>query len=410
MTMKYFVSFLFVLFAAMTFAAEPEWNQFRGPNHDNKSTSIGLLKSWPKEGPKLLWKVDNLGEGYSGLSFFGDKIFTMGDIGDHCVAMALDKSNGKSAWTSQVGPSGAVGRYIGPRSTPAVDGKKVFAYSQFGDFVCFDAESGKELWGGDVVTEFGGRYMNNWGFASSPIFDGDNVILPVGGEKGTVIAFDKNGARKWRSKELTDDAPYSSAVPATIDGVKQLLLLSVSGVVGIDSATGKILWKGTRPGDRAVCSDPVNLGNIVFVSSAYNIGSHGFQIVKDGDQFRAEKIYEDPQLQNHHGGLILVGDHVYFTTNRELVCLEIKTGKVAWKNRCVGKGSLTFADGNLIVRAEGGDGTIVLVEANPSEYREKGRFDQPSRSDKNSWTYPVVVDGKLYIRDQNLLLCYELKP
>jgi outer membrane protein assembly factor BamB len=393
----------------ISFAEEPNWNQFRGPNHDNKSFSTGIARSWQKEGPKLLWKIDDLGQGYSNLCFYGDKMFTMGDIGEDCLLFALDRATGKKLWSTSVCRSGGLGRYFGPRSTPAADGKYVFAYGQFGDLVCVEMETGKEIWGGDVVDQLGGKYQNNWGFASSPIFDGENVIVPVGGTDGTLVAFKKDGKRAWRTKGLKDDAPYSSIVPVEIEGTKQYLLFTLTGLYGINPVNGDVLWGAARSMDRPVCSDPIFKDGVALVSTAYNMGSNGYRITKKDGKFTTEELYVDKELQNHHGGMVLVGDYAYFTTNRNLVCLELKTGKIIWENRSVGKGSVTYVDGHLIIRSEAGDGTIALIEATPDGYKEKGRFNPPDRSDKNSWTYPVIVDGKMYIRDQNVLLCYDLK-
>jgi outer membrane protein assembly factor BamB len=406
---------IFAFFTAvclMTFAAaaeEPNWNQFRGPNHDNHSFTTGIATTWPAEGPKFLWKVNVLGGGFSNFSFYGNRMFTLGDIGDDCVLLALDKNTGEKLWSLVIGRSGSPGNFPGPRSTPAVDGKYVFAYGQYGDFVCADIETGKEVWGGNVTTELGGKPQNIWGYASSPIFDGDLVLIPVGGKQGTLVAFKKDGKRAWRSTNLKDDAPYTSVVPAEIGGVKQYLLFTLSGLYGIDTKNGDVLWSVDRYKDKPVCSDPIYKDGIAFVSSAYDMGANGYEIKKTDSKFTAGEIYADQSLPNHHGGIVLVGDHIYFTNQRELVCLELKTGKIVWKNRSVGKGAVSFVDGHLIVRSEVGDGEIALVEAAPKGYKEKGRFPQPDRTDKNSWTYPVIVDGKMYIRDQGLLLCYDLR-
>ena len=390
-------------------AQEPNWNQFRGPNHDNHAFSKNLLKEWPKEGPKLLWKIDTLGAGFSNLAFYDDKIFTLGDFEPECFALAYDLKTGKQLWKTLIDKSSSPGGYVGPRSTPAVDGENVFVFSQNGEFACLDFATGKIKWGGHVINELGGKYMSGWGYAPSPIFDGENVILPIGGNDGTLIAFTKDGERPWRSAELQDPAPYCSAVPAVIQGVPQFVLMSANGVSGIDKTNGKVLWTTPRKSVPAVCSDPIVKDDFIFVSAAYRLGAHAYNIGKEGDQLKAEEAYAEGQWENHHGGIVLVGDFIYFTTNRELFCVELKTGRVAWKDRCVGKGSITFADGNLIVRSEGADGTIALVEANPEKYVEKGRFNQPDRSEKQSWTYPVIVNGKMYIRDQNVLLCYDLE-
>ncbi|MGL6193522.1 MAG: PQQ-binding-like beta-propeller repeat protein [Thermoguttaceae bacterium] len=402
-------SFLLSVFVVgAVFAAEPNWNQFRGPDHNNHSFSTGIAKEWNGE-PKLLWQIDTLGAGYANLAFFGDKVYTMGDIDEKCCAIAFDKENGKILWCTPFGAGGELGRYYGPRATPAVDGENVFVYSQFGEYACLDAKTGEIKWQGNAPGDLGGKYQAMWGYASAPIFVDENVIYSVGGEDGTLIAFTKDGKQVWRSSEIKDPAGYATPVPVEIDGVKQLLLFTGNGVYGVDQSNGKKLWSYERPMTRgAACSDMLYLDGIALASTAYNIGSQGYKITKNGNEFKAEEIYSKKDLQNHHGGLILLGEYAYFTVNDGLVCMKIADGEVAWKNRSVGKGALLYVDGFLIVRAEAGDGTVALVEANPKEYVEKGRFDQPQRSDKNSWTYPVVVDNKLYLRDQNVLLVYEL--
>lgn len=403
-------SFVFCLLMSFVCVANSaEWSQFRGPNCDNHSLSklpAGIIADGARV--ELEWQIDSLGSGYSNLAFTGDTIYTLGNIGDACSVIAIDAKTGKTRWIQGIGPAANVGNYPGPRSTPLVTDGKVFAFSQTGDFVALNAKDGKEVWGGDVVKELGGEYAQRWGFASSPILDDEKIILPIGGKDGTLAAFRFDGTRIWRSAGMTDPAPYCSAKPATIHGVAQYILMTNSGVYGIDAANGKTLWNVIRISERPVCSDPLVFGDIVFVSSAYKIGAHAYRVTREGETWSVEKIYENQELQNHHGGMVCVGDHAYFATERNLVCMALATGEIAWSNRCVGKGSISFIDGILIVRGETGEGTIAFVEATPKEYREIYRFDQPDRSDRNSWTYPVVVDGKLYIRDQNTLFCYRI--
>ncbi len=285
--------------------------------------------------------------------------------------------------------------------------------------MCFDAEKGDELWRKNVASEYGGKQMGVWGFSSSPILDGDLLLLPIGGQDGTVVAFRKDGQLAWRTTEIKDEAPYGCVVPVTIFGQKQYLLYTMSGLWAINPENGKVLWHGEKIAKDAISNDPIiwedkspgTAAAFGMIMMDNGEGSTGFRVTENAGEsggFVVETSFVDKQLNNHNCGLVLHEGSVYVTTNRGLHCLDIKTGKMAWQHRCVGKGALTFVDGFLIVRSEKGDGTIVLVEATPEEYREKGRFDQPDRSDKNSWTYPVIVDGKLYIRDQNVLLCYDL--
>ena len=410
---KIIVFLLIVAFSSPVYAAD--WMQWRGPKHDGVSPETGLLDSWPEGGPKLLWKSEDLGIGYSNIAFHGGKIYSMGDNGDSCYIFALDAKNGQGLWSTKVGKSG--GNYEGPRCTPATDGKLLFGIGQFGDFVCVDAEKGTLLWSVNVASEYGGKYMSGWNFSMSPIIDGNRVVLPIGGEGGTVIAFEKSAQGPkvlWRSKEFGEEAAYTSIVPLTLGGKEQYVVLTGQRIAGLDPESGKVLWQAPFPGDRAVCSDPVYVMDgentcYILASCAYNVGTYGYKVTTENGKFNAEEIYSAKNLQSHHGGLVQVGGHFYFLTQRELVCIEPKTGKILWNDRSVGKGSILAADGKLIVRSEGRTGTVALVEISPEGYKEISRFDQPDRTNKNGWTYPVVYDGKLYLRDQHLLFCYELK-
>jgi len=399
------------LFSFSTLAQEPNWNQFRGPNSTNHSFSTGIAKTWAAEGPKLLWKTEGLGDGNSGfstVSFSNDKIFTLGDIDNQAYVFALDRATGEEIWKTHIGRGGdGGGRHVGTLSTPATDGESVFAMTQFSEFVALNANDGAVKWRKNTANDFGGRRMSQWGFSMSPILDGDKILLPVGGNGGTLAAFSKSGELLWRTDWLQDAAAYTSVVPVEIEGVRQYLLLTGERLVGV-STDGKFLWGQIFPGQTAVCSDPVLNGDVIMASCHYNVGAYLYRIAKEGSNFSVDNFDGARRdLISHHGGIVAVGDHFYLLTNSELVCVD-KTGKIVWQNDSVGKGSLTYVDGMLILRSEGRRGTIALVEATPEGYRERGRFDQPDRSGKQAWAYPVVVDKNLYIRDQGVLFCYDL--
>jgi len=420
--MKHFVRSLFVLFlfSVVTFAQEPNWNQFRGPKRDNHSFSTGIAKPWSEGGPKLLWKINTIGNGYSNVSFFGDMMFTMGDVGNQCLAFALDRNTGKEIWKQPIGRAGgglqgdgskeAGHQSSGPLATPACDGEAVYVCSQYGDFVALNMKDGKELWRKNIFKDMGANIMGSWAFSPSPVLDSGKILLQIGGDGGTLAAFDKSGKLLWRTDWLQGAASYTSPVPVDIEGVHQYLLLASERLVGV-SPDGQFLWGTDFPGKTAVCSDPVLCGDVVIASCSYNVGTYFYRVTKDGAGFKEVSSFNGPiqSLISHHGGIVAVGDHFYLLTNNNLACVEAKTGNTVWENRSVGKGSLVYVDGVLILRSERGDGTISMVEAAPLGYKELGRFDPPDRSDKNSWTYPVVVDKKLYLRDQNVLLCYDLK-
>ncbi len=415
--MRFVLPFFLLTFSVLSLSAA-DWNQWRGPDHDGVTQETKTLATWPSSGPKLLWQVNNLGAGYSNLSFSDDRFFTMGDRDGDCCLFAFSTADGKELWKLPVGKTGGGGGYQGPRCTPATDGKLVFALGQFGDFVCADAKTGKLLWKGQVEQELGGRVMSGWGFSMSPIIDGNQVVLPIGGDRGTVIALDRSSKGPkilWRSSGITDAAAYNSVVPVTIGGTRQYVLLTDKRIAGLDAKTGEVLWQTDCPGKVAVCSDPAFWMDgpetcYIMASCAYDVGGRGFKVTGKGKRFKVEDSFEiNKRLQNHHGGIVQSGGYFYLLTQNELVCVEPKSGEILWRNRSVGKGATLGVGDKLIVRAEGGDGNIALVDASKDGYKEHARFPQPNRSDKNSWTYPVLSGGKLYVRDQGLLLCYEVE-
>jgi outer membrane protein assembly factor BamB len=381
----------------------PDWGQFRGPKRDGVSTETGLLKEWPKAGPTLVWKATGVGQAMSSVSVVGNKVFTMGDG----MMLALDAATGKVLWKTMTGDTGQPGATQGgpgPRCTPASDGTLVIGLFQHGTLVCLQAATGKEMWK-HKMSEYGGN-TPGWGYSESPLLDGGMVLVSPGGTKGAVVALNKmTGAMVWQATQVKDQPHYTSLITAEIGKVPQYLYFSQTGVFGVSKA-GQLLWKGECEGKTAVCSSPVVKDNFVFVSCGYNVGSHGFQISTAGNQFKAQQIYADPKVLSHHGGAVLVGDHVYGAFENGMMCIEIKTGKIAWQDRGVGKGSIAAADGMLYCRSE--KGAVALAEASPDGYKEHGRFEQPERSKMDSWPNIVVYGGKMYLRDEDVLLCYNV--
>ena len=394
-------------------AAPSDWPQFRGPQRDGKSTETGLLKAWPPGGPKLEWTAHGLGGGYASVSIAGDVIATAGDRGEANYVTAIRRSDGQPLWSSKLGQSGAPGwgGFAGPRCTPTVAGDLVFAIGQFGEFACFDAKSGKEVWRKTLVADFGGS-RPDWGFSESPLVDGENVICTPGGAQGAIVALNqRTGAVVWRSQEFTHAAAYSSLVPTELGGVRQYVQLTHASVVGVSAKDGKLLWQAPRKEKTAAITTPVVQGDLVYVTSFYGAGCNLFKVTKSGDSFSAEQVYANKEMSNHHGGVIAVGDYVYgYSDGKGWVCQELATGKAVWQEKGkLGKGAIAFADGCFYLRQEDKSGPVALIEASAAGYKEVGRFDPPDRSDKNSWAHPVIAGGRLYLRDQDVLLCYRLK-
>ena len=384
-----------------------DWPQWRGPNRDGLSAETGLLKAWPKSGPKLLWKATGLGVGYSSIAIAKGKIFTMGDQKDASYLLALDLS-GKELWKTKLGKTG--GNYAGTRSTPTVDGDLVFGLGQFGDLLCVEAASGKERWRKNLDSDFGGK-VGGWNYAESVLIDGQRLVCAPGGKAGTVLALDKSsGNVLWQSKEYTDHSEYTSMVAAEICGVRQYVHLSHKTLAGLAPDTGRVLWQIPRRGETAVIPTPIVSGDDVYVTSGYGVGCNLFHVSKSADAFKAEEVYAVKDMMNHHGGVVKVGEHLYgHSDSKGWICQELKSGKTVWREKNnLGKGSITYADGLLYLRAEDGKGTVVLIEATPEGWKEHGRFDQPFRSKENSWAHPVVAGGRLYLRDMDVLLAYEV--
>ncbi len=405
-------SALFALCLTARLAAGGDWPQWRGPLRDDISTETGLLQQWPAGGPALAWKATGLGEGYSGVAVAKGRIYTMGDQGDASFLLALEAANGKVVWSAKIGKSG--GNYPGPRCTPTVDGDQVVVLGQFGDLVCVSAADGKERWRHNLQSEFGGKMMSGWGYAESPLVAEGNVICTPGGAQGTLLALDKQtGAAAWRSKEWTDNAAYSSIILATIHGVRQCVQLTDASVGGVSAQDGRLLWRAPRPGRTAVIPTPIVADDSVYVTSAYNAGCNLFKVEQDaaGGGFAARPVYSNKEMQNQHGGVVKVGDYLYgYCDGKGWTCQNFKTGEAVWQEKeKLSKGSLSCAGGRLYLRAESGSGTVVLIEPTPKGWTEKGRFDQPDRSNKNSWPHPVVAGGCLYLRDSDMLLCYDVK-
>ena len=405
------ISLVAPLLSHSAFAASSEWSQWRGPNRDGLSTETALLKEWPKDGPPLLWKTTGLGAGFSGVSVAGQRIFTMGDQTDANHVLSLNRADGKLLWSTKLGKAGAPGwgGFTGPRATPTVEGGLVFALGQFGEVICVNAADGKEVWRKHLTTDFGGPLME-WGFSESPLVDGDQVLFTPGGTNGTLVALKKTtGDLIWQSRGWTDKAHYSSIIIAEIDGVRQYVQLTDKSVAGVAPQDGKVLWNTARKGATAVIPTPIYADGHVYVTSGYGIGCNLFKVTK-GSDFTATQVYANKVMVNHHGGVVKLGEHLYgHSDSKGWTCQLFKTGEALWQDKAkLGKGSLVYADGRLYCREEAEKGVVALLEATPSGFVEKGRFNPPDRSGKKSWPHLVVAGGKLYLRDQDTLLCYDV--
>ncbi len=386
-----------------------DWPQWRGPNRDDNSTETGLLKTWPAEGPKRAWLFENAGMGYAGFSIASGKLFTLGTRDGKEILLALDANSGKELWASPIADILGNGWGDGPRSTPTVDGTRVFAMSGKGSLVCADAATGKIVW--TVTMSSLGGSTPGWGYTESPLVDGKHVIVTPGGNKGTMAALDKaTGTVVWQSAEITEGAQYSSIVTATVGGKKQYIQLVMQTLFGVDPANGKLLWRSAWPGRTAVIPTPIVKGDEVFVSSGYSVGCKKVKITGS----EATDVFMNKDMENHHGGVILVGENLFGHSGKSgWTCMNFADGSVKWTNKGVGKGAVAFADGMLYTLGEK-SGEVALVEASATGWSEKGKFTlNPQASARNPkgaiWVHPVIANGKLYLRDQEFISCYDVK-
>ncbi len=399
-----------------------DWPQWRGPDRTGLSKEKGLLKEWPKDGPKLLWEVKDIGGGFSTPAIVGDHIYLMADRDGEEFALALKVADGKEVWAAKVGKVGkniAFAQYPGTRSTPTVDGDRIYALGSDGDLACLERGTGKIVWAKSLRKDFAGE-PGMWAYSESPLIDGDFLICTPGGKKATMAALrKKDGSEVWTcAVKEGDPAAYASAIVVTVGGVKQYVQFVQGGVIAADAKTGRFLWRYDETKDQAAnIPTPVFHDDCVFTSTSRN-GSGLNRIKVRSDEVSSEQVYFNKTALNSIGGVVLVGDYVYGTNGRgELVCMDFKTGKVKWQERSVGAAALCYADGMLYVRGQGGTGLVpetvkskvALVEATPDGYREKGRFEQPSHGMRPAWPHPVVANGRLYLRDLGVLLCYDVK-
>jgi outer membrane protein assembly factor BamB len=418
-TLASVVSFAFLVSSA----SADDWPQWQGPDRNAISKERGLLKEWPKDGPPLAWKITGLGGGDSAPSIAAGRIFGMSNRGEDEVVWALSEKDGKELWVARLGlafkqswPQGKEG----PGCTPTVDGERLYVEGLAGDVACLQVKDGKLLWQRSLQKDFGGE-LPTWSFRESPLVDGDRLICTPGGEDATLAALDKlTGKTIWTSKVPgSPKASYASVIAIDSNGQGQYVQLTQKALVGVAAADGKFLWRYDRAANShgINCSTPIYQDSKVFASSAYGAGGGLLKLSKDENGgVKAEEVFFSRKMQNHHGGMIVVDGHLYGANGGNeggaLVCLDFKTGDVLWDERDdaerrAPKGSLALADGRLYYRTE--KGPVLLIEPNPKEYVERGRFDQPDRSKLPAWSHPVIANAKLYLRDQDLLLCYNVK-
>jgi len=417
-----------ILFLPTGFLKADDWLQWRGANRANLSEETGLFTVWSEEGPSLEWMAEGLGSGYASVTVIEDRIYTTGNLEGRQSAVAIDAKSGEVVWTAPITDQTPTHRYEGSRTTPTIDGNRLYMVSSDGNIVCLNRADGARVWSRSFE-DWGGKMMSGWGYSESPLVDGDLVVCTPGGREGMVVALNKDsGEEVWacklppygdedgtNGKGLKDGAGYASVVVSQGAGVKQYIQLVGRGLIGIRAKDGELLWRYQRVSN-GTANIPTSLidGDYVFTSTGYNTGSALLKLVAKSGGVEAQEVYwlDFSEFQNKHGGMTLVDGHIYAGDGNGSglpICVNMKTGDVAWgpeRGSGSGETSLVYADGHLILRRQ--SGAVMLVEATPKEFRVIGSFT-PAYQEGKTWAHPVIANGKLYLREQGKLMCYNIK-
>ncbi len=399
--------------------SDAPWPRWRGANFDGISSETNLLKKWPNNGPEKKWTYRGAGTGYSGFSIVGGGLFTMGTRNDDVHVIALNAHTGKEVWTRKIGGddtgSYKTGWGSGPRGIPTWDDGKLYALGPSGTLACLAARTGSVIWSVHLAKDFDGT-MGGWGYSESPLVDGDKVIVAPGGESSPIVAFNKQtGKVIWKTEAIdgVNRSEYSSIIPAELDGKRQYVKFFQKVIVGVDADNGKVIWRSEWPrGKVAMIPTPIIDGQEIYMTGGYGSGSKLFEVNRKS----TSDLWDDRRtMSNQHGGVIKYGDYLYgFSDRNGLTCQSWKTGEQVWveETKQLKKGSVVLADGMLICLNES-DGTVTLADATPDGFKQRGQFQlQPQSKDRpvkgKIWTHPVVAYGNLYLRDQEIIICYDI--
>jgi len=384
------------------------WPRFHGPQGTNLSPETGLLRSWPEGGPRQLWTAQGLGDGFATVAISGERVYTAGNLNNQTVITALD-INGQILW--QVPNGGAwTGSQPGSRGTPTIEGDRLYHESPLGDVVCLDAASGRKIWGLNILETFGAENIT-WALAESLLIDGDCVICSPGGPQTAVVALDKRtGQIAWKSPSVAGDrAGYASPTRIVHGGLRMILTMTSRHAIGVNTDTGELLWQfqHVTPWDENILS-PLFHDSHVFISTGHRVGSVMLKLTVQDGKVAVQEVWRSQDLDNHHGGTILLDGYLYGSLwSSGWACLHWQTGKTMYRERGVGKGSLTYADGMLYTLGE--NGQMGLVAATPQAHTLASRFRLPAGGQGPAWAHPVICAGRMYLRHGNFLYAYDVR-
>ena len=407
-----------------------DWPQWRGPSRTGISIETGLMRQWPAAGPKLVWRIDNVGDGFSTPSVVGDRLYIIANEGmQNELVKALNVADGKTVWSTKIGGVGNPDQqpsYPGARSTPTIDGDTLYALGSDGDLAALDVKTGTMKWKKSLRADFGG-VPGTWAYSESPLVDGDKLVVTPGGKTPLVALNKRTGAVIWRTAPSGgllssllggEPAAYSSIAVAQVGDVRQYVTFLDKGVVAVDANTGAFLWRDDRTaqGSPANIPTPVVGNGIVYHATASTGGAAVRLMAKQG-KVSTQPLYAEKRLPGEIGGSVLVDGTMYGTNSASLMAVDFATGALKWQQRGIGTASIAVADGLLFLHGENGD--VALVEASPAAYREKGRFTPPNQPQRRgggapmgpskAWAHPVVANGRMYIRDLGTMWAYDVR-
>jgi outer membrane protein assembly factor BamB len=389
--------------ALVPLAGAADWPQFRGPRRDGVSAETRLVKQWPAAGPRVLWRVP-LGTGYSHLAVTGGRIYTLYTSGNDDMVASFEAATGKRLWATRLDARYVNDQGNGPRSTPTVDGGMVYALSAQGRLLAVDAASGRKVWDHDLVKEFD-AHAPTWGMASSPLVEGNLVMVATGGSRGrAAMAFNKrDGKVAWGA--LDERPGYAAPIAFTAAGVRQVVFFTGSSLAAVAPADGRVLWRVPWETSYDVnAATPVFVApDKVLVSSGYDTGATLFRLRAAEGRIVPEQVWKSRVLKNQFSSSLLAGDSLFGFDNGTFKCLDVRTGEEKWKQRGLGHGSLILADGHLLVLSE--SGKLVLADATPAGYVERGSFQALNG---RCWTAPSLADGVLYLRNQDTMMAIDI--
>jgi len=424
--MRYCCLLLSILLTTTTHA---QWSQYLGPKGDSTSPETGLLDEWPADGPKELWRIE-MGPGFGAAAVDGDEAFLLDRVlGEADVLRVLEVKTGKEKWRYRYDAPGRVG-FEGSRCTPSVTDTHIFTTGEFGHLHAFDRKTRKVAWSINLLEKYpddDGNDKQGWGYGMNPLVVGETIVAAsYASEHPGLIAFDqKTGDVAWESEAFGGSSMYSSPIIRTIAGVQGIAVRNIKNFFFIDLATGKTLFKHECYTKGKIPITPVTVmpdGEHVFITQGYEMGSVMLKITRDGDNFNVEEKYRTIEGSQIHPP-IAIGEHLYINHGENathgkakrkfagLACVDPTNGNVVWNTGAdpfIGRGALLYADGKLIMQdAEGG--MLFLVDPSPDKFKPISSFRATDAKNKKAWAPLSLANGLLIVRDQNEMVCFDLK-